>query len=90
MLPWEGATDYVSDGERYGVLMNDGSVRWLEESRAEQFADDFAGVDLEALVEGLQEYTRRYRVLQNVWKEDLEVLEQLRSGQGDPESALEG
>jgi hypothetical protein len=78
-VPWEGATDYVTDGERYGVLMGDGSVRWFEESRAEQFADDFGGVDLEALVEGLQEYCRRYRVLQTIWKEDLEALQQLRS-----------
>lgn len=78
-LPWDGATDYVTDGQRYGVLMADGEVRWLEESRLEQFAVDFAGVDLEALVNGLQEYCRRYRVLQNVWKEDLDTLEQLRS-----------
>lgn len=82
VLPWEGATDYVTDGERYGVQMQDGSIRWLEESRAEQFADDFAGVDLDALVDGLQEYTRRYRVLQNVWKEDLEALQQLKDKNG--------
>jgi hypothetical protein len=80
VVPWEGATDYVTDGFRYGVLMGDGSVRWLEESRAQQFAEDFAGVDLGALVEGLQEYCRRYRVLQTVWKDDLETLEQLRAG----------
>jgi hypothetical protein len=77
VVPWDGAVDYVTDGERYGVLMRDGIVRWFEESRAEQFASDFAGVDLEALVGGLQEYCRRYRVLQTVWKEDLEALEQL-------------
>lgn len=80
VVPWEGAVDYVTDGERYGVLMDDGEIRWLEESRAEQFAEDFAGVDLEHLVEGLQEYVRRYRVLQKLWKEDLDTLEQLRSG----------
>jgi hypothetical protein len=79
VVPWEGATDYVTDGERYGVQMENGSVRWFEESRLTQFAEDFGGVDLEALVEGLQEYCRRYRVLQTIWKEDLEVLQQLRS-----------
>lgn len=79
MVPWEGAAHYVTDGERYGILMEDGSVRWLEESRQEQFATDFAGIDLAALVDGLQEYCRRYRVLQTLWKEDLEALEQLRS-----------
>lgn len=78
VLPWESATDYVTDGERYGVLFTDGSVRWLEDSRREQFAEDFAGVDMEALVDGLQEYCRRYRVLQSIWKEDLEALEKLR------------
>jgi hypothetical protein len=88
VMPWEGATEYVTDGERYGLLMLDGSVRWLEESRSEQFADDFSGVDLEALVEGLQEYCRRYRVLQSLWKEDLEMLEQLRGG--SPEQDGEG
>ena len=78
-LPWEGASDYVTDGDRYGILMMNGSIRWLEESRSEQFAEDFAGVDLEALVNGLQEYCRRYRVLQSLWREDLDLLEQLRS-----------
>ena len=82
VVPWEGATDYVTDGERYGVRMQDGSVRWFEESRVEQFAQDFAGVDLEALVEGLQEYCRRYRVLQHLWKEDIDALERLREAKG--------
>jgi hypothetical protein len=79
VVPWDGASEYVTDGERYGLLMTDGTVRWLEESRSEQFADDFAGVDLDALVDGLQEYCRRYRVLQTLWKEDLDLLEQLKS-----------
>lgn len=79
VVPWDGAVEYVTDGARYGILMADGTVRWLEESRSEQFADDFAGVDLHALVDGLHEYCRRYRVLQTVWKEDLAALEQLRS-----------
>ena len=88
VLPWEGASEYVTDGERYGVLMNNGAVRWFEESRAEQFAEDFAGVDLVALIDGLQEYCRRYRVLQTVWKDDLNALEQLRSG--DPDGGAAG
>jgi hypothetical protein len=84
VLPWDGASDYVTDGERYGVQMADGSIRWLEESRAEQFANDFAGVDLEALITGLHEYCRRYRILQSIWKEDIDLLEQLRSDRSDP------
>jgi hypothetical protein len=79
VVPWDGATDYVTDGQRYGVRMKDGTIRWLEQSRVEQFANDFAGVDLGALVDGLQEYCRRYQVLQNIWKEDLDALQQLRS-----------
>jgi hypothetical protein len=82
VVPWDGATDYVTDGERYGVRMGDGGIRWFEESRSEQFADDFAGVDLEALVSGLEEYCRRYRVLQSLWREDLEALQELRSKDG--------
>ncbi|MEX2572420.1 MAG: hypothetical protein WD737_14065 [Gemmatimonadota bacterium] len=89
VVPWDGATDYVTDGKRYGVMMAGGHARWFEESRAAQFAEDFAGVDLEALVDGLQEYCRRYRVLQSVWKEDLELLEQLRSGQVEPAERAE-
>ena len=84
-LPWEGATEYVTDGERYGIRMADGEVRWLEESREERFAEDFTGVDLDALVEGLHEYCRRYRVLQTVWKEDLELLEQLKTRESTEE-----
>jgi hypothetical protein len=83
VIPWDGATDYVTDGQRYGVLMADGAVRWFEESRSEQFAADFAGIDLEALIEGLQEYCRRYRILQTLWQEDLATLEQLRKGGQD-------
>jgi hypothetical protein len=79
VVPWEGAIDYVTDGQRYGVRMRDGAIRWLEESRAEQFAQDFAGIDLDTLVDGLQEYCRRYRVLQNIWKEDLDALQELRT-----------
>ena len=83
MVPWDGATDYVTDGSRYGVQLANGEVRWFEESRVEQFADDFAGVNLEALVEGLQEYCQRYQILKSVWREDLEALEQLRIGSTD-------
>ena len=79
VVPWEGAIEYVTDGQRYGVRMGNGDIRWLEESRAEQFAQDFAGVDLEALVDGLQEYCRRYQILRNIWKEDIDALEELRT-----------
>ncbi len=86
VLPWDGAKEYVSDGQRYGIRMNDGSVRWFEESRIERFEEDFAGVDLQALVDGLNEYCSRYRVLRDVWKEDLDALEELRSRDAPGES----
>ncbi len=79
VLPWDGAREYVTDGQRYGIQMNDGSIRWFEESRIERFEADFAGVDLQALIDGLNEYCSRYRVLKDVWKEDLDALEQLRA-----------
>lgn len=79
LVPWDGAVEYVTDGQRYGIRMRDGDIRWLEESRAERFANDFAGIDLEALIDGLHEYCRRYRVLQEIWKDDLAALDQLRS-----------
>jgi hypothetical protein len=79
VVPWDGATEYVTDGERYGVQMGDGSVRWFEESRLARFAEDFAGVDLEALVNGLQQYCERYRVLQTLWRDDLDTLRRLQS-----------
>jgi hypothetical protein len=85
VLPWEGAKEYVTDGERYGIRMYDGSVRWLEESRIERFKEDFAGVDLQALIDGLNEYTTRYRILRDIWKEDLDALQELRSRDTDPE-----
>ena len=81
VVPWEGATQYVTDGSRYGVLMEGGDIRWFEGSRTEQFAEDFAGVDLQALVDGLHDYCRRYQILQSVWQNDLEALEQLRADQ---------
>jgi len=79
VVPWENAIEYVTDGERYGIRIENGSVRWLEESRVEQFAHDFAGVDLEPLIQGLHEYCRRYRVLQSIWKEDIDALQKLKT-----------
>ncbi len=79
VVPWEGASEYVTDGHRYGVRLTSGDIRWFEESRLERFKEDFAGVDLEALVDGLYEYCRRYQILQEIWQEDLDALQQLRA-----------
>lgn len=81
VMPWEGAVSYATDGERVGVQYADGSVTWLGEVPAEwgeSFAEDFADVDLNGLVEGLRAYVERHPVLQTVWADDLAQLEALR------------
>ena len=42
------------------------------------FADDFEGVNLDALVEGLRSYIDLHPVLKTVWRDDVESLEALR------------
>lgn len=77
-VPWDEAADYVTDGERYGVLFRDGRVWWFTPDRAEQFRRDFEGVDLDALIAGLQQYIRQRSRLESSWSEDIEALERLR------------
>lgn len=79
--PWEGATDYVTDGARYGVRFHNGTVFWLEGSeavRADELREDFAGVDLEAVIEGLHRYIAQDERLRSIWAGDLEALERAR------------
>ncbi|MBA2668752.1 MAG: hypothetical protein H0U67_00090 [Gemmatimonadetes bacterium] len=85
VMPWDGATEYVTDGSRYGVRFTD-RIWWFADWRVEQFADDFQGVDLNSLVEGLRAYTSEHGVLKKLWKEDLNALEQLRSREVGEES----
>lgn len=78
VMPWQGATGYVTDGDRYGIRFQDGRVRWLGDawkSQVDLFRDDFAGVDLEALIEGLRGYVQQHQELQALWREDMEALE---------------
>lgn len=39
LLPWEGATDYVTDGDRYGVRYSDGAIDWLGTSPESAFGE---------------------------------------------------
>jgi len=78
VMPWEGATEYVTDGSRYGVRFPD-RIWWFADWRVEQFAEDFQGIDLDGLVEGLQAYTSEHEVLQRLWRDDLKALEELRA-----------
>jgi hypothetical protein len=94
VMPWEGAVSYATDGERLGIQYADGRVVWLgnappsdadglepEQAAAQlppSFEDDFEGVNLDALVNGLRSYVDMHPVLRTVWREDLETLEDLR------------
>ena len=42
------------------------------------FADDFEGVNLDALVDGIRSYMDLHPVLKTVWRDDVETLEALR------------
>lgn len=83
VMPWEEATEYVTDGSRYGVRFPD-RIWWFLDWRVEQFADDFHGVDLDGLVEGLRAYAAEHEVLQRLWRDDLTALDELRSRGGSP------
>lgn len=87
VMPWEGAVSYATDGDRVGIQYADGRVVWLgdappaEDGAAEDpgnFAEDFDGVNLDALVSGLRAYVDRHPILKSVWAEDLQQLDSLR------------
>lgn len=92
VMPWEGAVSYATDGERLGVQYGDGRVDWLGRATPiaddgdvqpapdplRTFADDFEGVNLDALVEGIRSYIGLHPVLKTVWRNDVETLETLR------------
>ena len=47
------------------------------------FAEDFEGVNLDALVEGMRSYMDLHPVLKTVWREDVQTLETLRERSHD-------
>lgn len=87
VMPWEGAVSYATDGERVGIQYADGRVVWLGDAAPSDdgvvetgsFAEDFEGVNLDALVSGLRAYVDRHPILKSVWAEDLQQLDTLRS-----------
>lgn len=92
VMPWDGAVSYATDGARVGVAYPDGRVEWLGDAPdlpagdAYDLGEDFAGVNLDALVAGLHAYVERHPILRSVWREDLERLDLLRgtgAGEGD-------
>ncbi len=88
VMPWEGATEYVTDGARYGVRFPD-RIWWFADWRVEQFAEDFQGLDLGILVDGLRAYTAEHAVLQRLWSDDLNALEELRKREAPGDAAEE-
>ena len=93
VMPWEGAVSYATDGERLGIQYADGRVEWLGTAApgsaapvdaaapanpVASFQDDFDGVNLDALVDGLRSYMDLHPVLKTVWREDIATLEDLR------------
>jgi hypothetical protein len=91
VMPWEGALRYATDGERVGIQFGDGRIVWLGDAKASaealaaetqadpaSFAEDFDGVNLDALVGGLREYMERHPILKSVWRDDVEQLDSLR------------
>jgi hypothetical protein len=87
VMPWDGAVSYATDGERVGIQYADGRVVWLGDAAPAgdgapadlaSFAEDFEGVNMDALVSGLRAYVDRHPVLKSVWAEDLQQLDSLR------------
>jgi hypothetical protein len=87
VMPWDGAVWYATDGERVGIQYADGRIVWLGDAPPAEdgasgdsgsFAEDFEGVNLDALVAGLHAYVDRHPILKSVWAEDLQQLDSLR------------
>lgn len=84
-VPWDGAVSYVTDGMRYGLEMQDGSISWLEDDPVERFAEDFAGIDLDDVLSGIRKYVAYRQELRGTWARlddwdrDLAALEQLQA-----------
>lgn len=79
-MPWRDALEYVTDGTDLGMLMRDGRVLWITSSQdilLPAFREEFAGVDVDAVLEGLHHYARLHPRLKYIWQEDLAALEDL-------------
>lgn len=88
VMPWDGAVSYATDGERVGIQYADGRLVWLGDAAPADgaadgpehpsFAEDFEGVNLDALVSGLRAYMDRHPILKSVWHDDIAELDSLR------------
>jgi hypothetical protein len=73
-VEWLGRAAPADDAE---PMADDGPAADPAEA-ARAFADDFEGVNLDALVEGIRSYIDLHPVLRTVWRDDVESLEALR------------
>ena len=82
VMPWRDAIEYVSDGKTVGMRMFDGEIVWVtgrQETLLPAFREEFDGVDLDDVVEGLRRYIRQRPRLKFLWQQDLAALEDLRA-----------
>lgn len=80
VMPWPDAVEYVTDGSAIGMRMTDGRVLWMTTSQDEllpAFREEFQGVDVEPVLDGLRRYARLHPRLKYLWQEDLAALEDL-------------
>ncbi|HVG43939.1 MAG TPA: hypothetical protein VM890_04390 [Longimicrobium sp.] len=79
---WLGRGPAGASAQDDGLADGEGAAATAEAART--FADDFAGVNLDALVDGIRSYIDLHPVLKTVWRADVETLEALRHrAQGD-------
>lgn len=89
-MPWPDALEYVTDGSAIGMRMIDGQVLWLTTSQDEllpEFREEFDGVNVASVLEGLRRYARLHPRLKYLWQEDLAALEDLAAEREERESA---
>jgi hypothetical protein len=77
---WLGraAPDGSGDEEDGGDPSADGRPAAAPGDPLLAFADDFEGVNMDALVDGIRSYMDLHPVLKTVWRSDVETLETLR------------
>lgn len=88
LMPWPDAVEYVTDGTAIGMRMVDGQVLWMttsQEERLPAFREEFDGVDVESVLEGLRSYARLHPRLKYLWQEDLAALEDLAAEREETE-----
>ena len=75
----DGSVVWLGRGTADGEGGSDDDERPADPADAARtFADDFEGVNLDALVDGIRSYIDLHPVLKTVWRDDVESLEALR------------